>query len=262
MSRSSRRAELHILGRESLAENAVRNYFLQLIQKTAPEVISDLQQNALPHYSAMSDAQRALIGSSGFFDPPFDPLRLVTQDCAPCARLIEALEGWRTRWRLKAHWIERAVERALELWHGVPKVVEGAWPPGATLVSSVEQPRVVEGPSLPPYNPLSERRSDYRKRARLALEAYMDDVEEETRVLFSVADWPKKLSQGGRKRDQHFRWCLRYLLGETQHELSFRPTGSEPPAPPRNALEKSVVDEGTIRRGIHEAAKYLGLTLP
>ena len=262
MSRSSRRAELHLLGMESLAENAVRNYFLQLIQETAPEVISDLQQNALPHYSAMSDAQRALIGSSGFFDPPFDPLRLVTQDCAPCARLIEALEGWRTRWRLKAHWIERAVERALELWHGVPKVVEGAWPPGATLVSSVEQPRVVEGPSLPPYDPLSERRSDYRKRARLALEAYMDDVEEETRVLFRVADWPKKLSQRGRKRDQHFRWCLRYVLGETQYDLSFRPTGSEPPAPPRQPPKKSLVDEGTIRRGIHEAATYMGLTLP
>jgi hypothetical protein len=94
------------------------------------------------------------------------------------------------------------------------------------------------------------------------LDAYAAGIEQDARERFEAEDWPKKTSQGKRPSDQHLRWCLRYLLGETQYELSCRPEGTEQPAPSRNEFRKSKIDEGTIRRGIKKAAELLGLTLP
>ena len=258
------RPALHLAGAHSQATFSARQRFLDLMGETAKHVIDDLQQKALTPL-------RMLQGQVGFAwviadaiasrgeRTPFEIIRLKAEGAEGSDELLEALEAWQKEWRLRAPWIENAVLQALVHWSRHPETVEEPWPPFKQVGWT---PKGGDPPSLRAYNPYKESRSAYKTEMLVTLDAYAAKVEQDTRERLRAEDWPKKTSQGNRPSDQHLRWCLRYLIGETQYKLSFRPEGTEPPAPPRNQNRSRVIDEGTIRRGIKKAAEQLGLVLP
>ena len=259
------RAELHLGRTHSQATLSARERFLELIEETASEVISDLRSEALTPFRMLKRSRGWVIAdviASQDQHTPFETIRLKAEGVQGYEELLGAVEAWQERWRLRAPWIERAVLQALDRWSKPidTEINERSWP--TEFKQLVWLPEVGESPSLRPYNPLKESRSDYKEEMLGVLDTYAAGIEQDARERFGAEDWPRKTSQGKRPSDQHLRWCLRYLLGETQYELSFRPEGTEQPAPSRNEFRKSKIDEGTIRRGIKKAAELLGLTLP
>ena len=259
------RAELHLGRTHSQATFSARKRFLELIEETASEVISDLRSEALTPFRMLKNSRGWVIAdaiASQDQHTPFETIRLKAEGVQGYEELLGAVEAWQERWRLRAPWIERAVLQALDRWSKPidTEINERSWP--TEFKQLVWLPEVEESPSLRPYNPLKETRADYRTEMLGTLAAYAARIEQYMRERFGAEDWPRKTSQFKRPSDQHLRWCLRYLLGETRYELSFRPEGTEPPAPPRKERQESKVDKGTIHRGIKNAAELLGLTLP
>ena len=262
------RAELHLGRTHSQARLSARKRFLELIEETASEVISDLRTEALAPFQTLKGSRGWVIAealASQDQRTPFETVRLKAEGAQGRDELLEALEAWQEKWRLRAPWIERALLQALDRWSRQTdaEIDEKSWP--AEFKQLVWLPEVGESPSLRPYNPLKESRSDYREEMLATLDTYVAGIEQYMRERFKAEDWPKKTSQGKRTSDQHLRWCLRYFLGETQYELSFRPEGTEQPAPPRSRSKSrrtGSVHEDAIHRGIKNAAELLGLTLP
>ena len=258
------RAELHISGTHSRATFSARQRFLDLIGEIAKEVISDLRQKALTPFRILQVSSGWVIAdaiASRGERTPFETIRLKAEGAEGSNELLEALEAWQNKWRLRAPWIENAVLQALNHWSRQPdsEIDEGSWPP-------YEQrgwvPKGGDPPSLRAYNPYKESRSDYKAEMLVELDAYAAEVEQATHERLGAEGWPKQTSQGNRPDDQHLRWLLRYLIGETQYQISFRPEGTEPDAPPRSEYRTSAVHVSTVRRGIKKAAEQLGLTRP
>ena len=259
------RAELHLGRTHSQARLSARERFLELIEETASEVISDLRNEALAPFHMLKRSRGWVIAdalASQDQHTPFETIRLKAEGAQGREELLEALEAWQERWRLRAPWIENAALQALDQWsrQTAAEIDEKSWPAEFKQLGLL--PEVGEPLSLRPYNPLRESQPAYKTEMLGVLDTYTAGIEQDARERFGAEDWPRRTSQGKRPSDQHLRWCLRYLLGETQYELSFRPEGTEQPAPPRNEFRKSKVHEGTIRRGIKNAAELLGLTLP
>ena len=259
------RAELHLGRTHSQARLSARKRFLELIEETASEVISDLRKEVLAPFRTLKGSRVWVIAealASRDQRTPFETIRLKAEGAQGREGLLGALEAWQEKWRLRAPWIESAVLQALDYWSKPidTEINERSWP--TEFKQLVFLPEVGEPPSLRAYNPLKESRSGYKEEMLATLDTYTAGIEQDARERFGAEDWPKKTSQGKRPSDQHLRWCLRYLLGETQYELSFRPEGTEQPAPPRNEFRTGKVHEDTIHRGIKNAAELLGLTLP
>jgi hypothetical protein len=236
-----------------------------LIEETASEVISDLRREALAPFRMLKRSRGWVIAevlASQDQRTPFETIRLKAEGTQGYEELLGAIEVWQERWRLRAPWIERALLQVLDQWSRQTdaEINEKSWPEEFRQLGLL--PEVGEPPSLRAYNPLKESRSDYKEEMLATLDAYMAGIAQDAREQFGAEGWPRKTSQGKRPSDQHLRWCLRYLLGETQYELSFRPEGTEQPAPPRNEFRTGSVREDTIHRGIKNAAELLGLTLP
>ena len=260
-----RSAELHLGRTHSQARLSARERFLELIEETASEVISDLRNEALAPFHMLKRSRGWVIAEVLAYQDqrtPFETIRLKAEGTQGYEELLVAIEVWQERWRLRAPWIERALLQVLDQWSRQTdaEINEKSWPEEFRQLGLL--PEVGEPPSLRAYNPLKESRSDYKEEMLATLDAYMAGIAQDARERFGAEGWPRKTSQGKRPSDQHLRWCLRYLLGETQYELSCRPEGTEQPAPSRNEFRKSKIDEGTIRRGIKKAAELLGLTLP
>lgn len=260
------KAQLHLKGAHSRATFWARARFLELIEEIKPEVITVLQDDVLPAFSQLHDRLGWVVAdaiASRTGRSPFEIIRDKAGHEEPARQLLDALDRWQTVYRLRGPWIENAVLQALSAWSRQPgaEMPRGRWPDEFKQLGWV--PTDPKPPTaLRAYNPFEETRSDYLSEMRETLRSYAEQVEEMAAARFAADEWPTKTAQGKRPSDQHLRWCLRYLTGDTQYEISFQPDGDEPPAPPRSSLEKSKVDEGTVRRGIHNAADQLGLTLP
>ena len=262
------RAELHLGRTHSQARLSARERFLELIEETASEVISDLRSEALTPFRMLKNSRGWVIAdaiASQDQRTPFETIRLKAEGAQGRDELLGVLEAWQERWRLRAPWIENAALQALDQWsrQTAAEIDEKSWPAEFKQLGLL--PEVGEPLSLRPYNPLRESQPAYKTEMLGVLDTYTAGIEQDARERFGAEDWPRRTSQGKRPSDQHLRWCLRYLLGETQYELSFRPEGTEPPAPPRSRSKSrrtGSVHEDAIHRGIKNAAELLGLTLP
>lgn len=170
-----------------------REFFLEAIEMHAPEVLGNLRQTVLPAYMAERE----------FF--------------------VE-FKAWGERWHLDEEWIYARALDTLEIWAGIAlnlpiwgqERVDGAvveWSPA--LLGFHWIPR--EPALVLRWDPRGEFKDVARRRGIAAVNRFLDEVEQSSKVGGGVLRAPRKDSP------EHFMWEVCYRVnGETARSIAER----------------------------------------
>lgn len=229
--------------------------FLYFIQKLSPETWATLREDVLPLYKRyVSDAN-----ASPYVFSEDGKTVMVTERTV---RYAKAMRDWERRWNLHDSWLRDESRMALHLW-----ATAGGheWAPGlmSVLLSNLDAKRAedasvealgIQAPTLVsgPWNPTTERWSEYEKRTVHQVRKDLAHYRAEIEALTSLASWPRKRPRADRDAEQHLRWVVRFQVRrETQKAIADDPKGDGT----RRSVEVS-----TVRDAIRTTTELLGLT--